>query len=185
MTSNQTIIKDRWLFIFAYPIMALLAVHIGNDNSIEQLIRIPSYYSDILLAFCCTFLFGFYIRKIHQTFETHFYKEDTSAKQLLLLILLGVIVPTILIISIEITYLFFLDFSILKSSILYLELPITLLFCLLINLIYFILYQTSYKKNVSKEPLLQDYKSSFVVKSGASSIQIHTDEVAYFIKQDG
>ena len=43
-------IRDKWLFLFVYPILALLAVHFGNDNALLKLMGMPSYYTDIL--FC-------------------------------------------------------------------------------------------------------------------------------------
>ncbi|SMO91298.1 hypothetical protein SAMN06265379_11438 [Saccharicrinis carchari] len=59
---DKTGVNDRWMFIWVYPVLALLAVHIGNDNTFDQLLHIPSYYSDIAFALTCVYLTGWYFR---------------------------------------------------------------------------------------------------------------------------
>jgi hypothetical protein len=34
-------VNDGWIFWFVYPIIALLSVHIGNDNTFKELLHIP------------------------------------------------------------------------------------------------------------------------------------------------
>ncbi|MEM6543100.1 MAG: hypothetical protein AAF634_18240, partial [Bacteroidota bacterium] len=62
--SDATKIRDKWLFFFAYPVFALLAVHLGNDNRFLKLLAMPSYYTDILFALICIYGCGLFIKKV-------------------------------------------------------------------------------------------------------------------------
>ena len=41
---------DKWLFRVVYPLMALSVIHVGNDNRVAELLRNPTYYTDLLVA---------------------------------------------------------------------------------------------------------------------------------------
>ncbi len=189
---NSESIKDSWIFFYVYPLIALVAVHIGNDNTFEQLAQIPSYYSDLVLAFCCTFGVGFYFRWLFKKLERNFNWNNLS-ERLLIHGFFGVVLPTSLIIAIELLYLkLFLEIAISDSSIFYLELPVILMCCALISFIYTILY---YKKHhelttsqlhskfesLAKETKLnKESKSDFLVQFGSKSMNIPISQIAYF-----
>ena len=189
---NSESLKDRWIFFYVYPLVALVSVHIGNDNTFAQLVRIPSYYSDLVLAFCCTFGVGFYFRWLFKRLEIHL-NWDNLPQRLIINALFGVILPTFLIIAIELFYLkLFLEIAISESSIFYLELPIILMCCALISLIYTILY---YKKHheITTSQLHSKYetlseeikrnkepKADFLVQFGSKSMNIPISQIAYF-----
>jgi hypothetical protein len=50
MAAEQNTVNDKWMFWGLYPAIALLAVHIGNANTFAQLLKIPSYYTDVLFS---------------------------------------------------------------------------------------------------------------------------------------
>ena len=62
MKTKTALISDSWMFFYVCPLLAILVVHIGNENSFAQLISIPSYYSDLVLAICCSYLLGLYVK---------------------------------------------------------------------------------------------------------------------------
>src|SRR5690606_9944119 len=122
--------SDRWVFFLICPIIALLSVHIGNENPIQELVLIPSYYSDLLLAFVLTYGTTYYLKIVTRNFAL---KHNSRLK----LALYGVIIPVFVLIGIESIYLvFLLEITLEESSILYLELPLIFVFCLMIIMIF-------------------------------------------------
>jgi len=183
MTSNSHEISDKWLFIFVYPMFALLVVHIGNENSFKELLQIPSYYTDLLLALCCSFALGLYWQKIFGWMEQKYPWDKEPRRRLIKQILLAVLFPSIMAIGIESIYLYLLDIAIADSSIFYLELPVVLMISLVINLTYIVLH---YNSEASGYRLALDaqkngeYVQHFVVQCGRSLLNIPVDDVAYF-----
>lgn len=188
---KQSAMNDRWVFYWIYPLIALAVVHIGNENSFKKLISIPSYYSDLLLAFACTYGVGWYIRSLFSQLNRRFPREDQLKLRLGYQLLLGVIFPVVIIIGIELGYLSLLAISWQESSVPYLELPLVIVFCTLINLIYFILYDRSnriplqeHQEALKKQEYLQADTQRFVVKKGNSQVQLPATKIAYFYVQD-
>ena len=174
-------IADRWMFFFTYPFIAFLAVHIGNENSFSQLLRIPSYYSDLFLALCCSFALGLYTRRLCVWLEQKFSWIEEPKRRLMAQLILGVILPSGLILGMEAIYLSLLNVKLKESSIFYLELPIIIILCLLINLIYIVLLKNYQTTELQKSlETREDYKENFVVQAGKSFLSIPRDEVAYF-----
>lgn len=187
MVSRKPIdINDKWIFIFLYPFIAFSIVHVGNDNSLSQLLGIPSYYSDIILSFTCTYAIGWYLRKLFYRLEQRFEEESQKKERIVYQILLGLIGPTILIIGVELIYLFIIGVDWKSSSIFYLELPLVFMFLVLINLIYFLLYRQKYalglQETISEQQRSKD--NYFVVKSGTATFNIPQEAVAYFYSEN-
>ena len=184
--SNQTVLKDKWIFVIICPLIAIAAVHIGNENSLQELVAIPSYYSDLLLSFGCTFLATYYIKWL---FKRKFFYVKWKNKDYLSLLLLGILSPTLVIIFIEVLYLeFLLDISFSESTILFLELPLILTFCLLISLFYINITSSAQKKQLEVNLSMQQESIkieervknfTFLVNKGAQALVIHPVEVAY------
>lgn len=188
ISSKHSRVEDRWIFIFIYPVLALMSVHVGNSNTFYELLAIPSYYSDLLLAFVLTYGIGFYFRWFFFRLDQRFNWENEMPKRLAQQMVFGVILPIVVLIGLEMIYLeFILKIPISDSSVLYLELPLVFVFCVLINLIYTILYLRKHhdqttnllKKQNTNTP--QNIKTSFVVHAGIKSLNIPTAEIAYFI----
>ena len=134
-------VNDKWMFVFLYPLIAVLVVHTGNDNSFQKLLTIPSYYSDLLLAFLCTYAVGFYYRQLYRKLHQKFGWNTSFKKTWRYQLTWALLVPISTIIIIEIIYLvFLLNIPVSQSSVFYLELPLVSLFCILINLLYLALY---------------------------------------------
>ena len=172
------------MFFFIYPLIAFLAVHIGNENSFSELIGIRSYYTDLLLALFCTFALGWYTRRLCVWLEQKFSWTTEPKRRLMAQLFLGVILPSAVIIGLEVIYLSILDIDLEDSSIFYLELPVIFILCLIINFLHSFLYQNYLAQNLGKKQGIKkertDYKQNFVVQSGKGFVNIPSDEVAYF-----
>lgn len=180
-------VRDHELFLFFYPVIAFMVVHTGNDNSISELIRIPSYYTDLLLAFTGTYSAGFYLRWLNIRLEMRFDWTTALRSRLVAQFFFGIIIPVIALVGLELIYLALMDGIIFtETSVFYLELPLISIFCSLINLIYLLLYSRKHHNDLSR--FIQDrnqhqftYKKYFVVHAGAKSRYIPVVEIAWFI----
>jgi len=183
---KYTKINDRWMFIVIYPIMAFLVVHIGNDNPFRQLVHIPSYYTDLMLAFGCAFGFGLLFQRLFRRIDQKFDWTHSLRKRIRKHLILGILLPAAVIIGIEAIYLTLIHIDLKNSSIFYLELPVVLLFCLLINLIYIFLYHRAYSESLAKLTETQinltkpSGKENFVVHSGTTRLNVPIADIAYF-----
>ena len=174
-------IRDKWLFLFVYPALALLAVHFGNDNALVKLLGMPSYYTDILFALVCVYGCGCYIKWISSWIYKRPGLDKNLTRALKYHLVLGLLVPALFVVCAEWIYLTVLGIRISASSIFYLELPLTILLCLLINMTYLFMYfRTKTPKTWEKE--IQ--KRSFAAKEGHHTINIPMSEVAYFVKRN-
>lgn len=180
-------INDRWLFYLIYPLFALALVHTGNENSLRQLLRIPSYYSDLLLAFACVYAAGFYLRHMQQRAAERFGWDNTGGRRAAWTFLFCFLLPLCAGIGIEILYVvFLLNIPLSESPVFVLELPVAALVLAILNLLYFFLYYRVYTRQVllQKEeisPPRNVYPKHFLVYAGTQALQIPADDVAYFM----
>lgn len=196
MTSNKehkdyAVVNDKWMLVILYPALALLTIHIGNDNTLHELLQIPSYYTDVLLALACVYLLAFYYRVLFRKIDERFNWTDELKDRVKHHILYGLLLPVFCILAIEATYLvFLLDMPLHESSIFYLELPVIFVFCTLVNLVYAILYFRKHNLTLAQQLLLhvtadakekKEYTENFVVNNGSRSLIIPAKEVAYFM----
>lgn len=152
----QKVIPIYALFIY-YTISALAVVHIGNDNTFSELFNIPSYYTDLILALSLSYLCGLYLHFFYKKLDaTHFHKKEVYSR-LKKQFLMGIVLPLVLSIGIEILYLIYiLDIPLSKSPIFYLELPLVFIFLFLANVAYFFNFELKNRKefltqNLEKE----------------------------------
>jgi hypothetical protein len=179
--NEKTVINDKWIFIFVYPIFVIFVCHVGNDNSFSYLLTLPSYYTDILLAIICTYSAGFYWKYIFEKLDRRFDWYSNLKELLIYQLIFGFIVPIIIITGVEIVYLLLIDIKLSASSIFYLELPMIAILSLLVNLGYLFLYNRSnlmVLMNIDK-PI--NFSENFVVKSGNVAESIALGDVAYFV----
>lgn len=181
-------IPDSWIFLLVCPLLAIAAVHIGNDNTFGELIRMTSYYSDMALALACTFGVVLYLRRLYMRLDRVYGWQESSRHRLLLQAFAGVVLPAVGIIVLEIIYLFIIHIDLRDSSVFYLELPLVLVFCILLNLVYSMLYHRASllslkRQGGSGEAGMKDQAGprSFAVQSGPAVLNIPADRVAYFI----
>ena len=181
-----TKVNDKWIFLLVYPFIAVLTVHIGNDNSFQELLSLPSYYTDLLFALICTYTAGWYFRWLFFKLDRRFNWDTQLRQRLIFQFIYGLMIPIMAIISVEMIYLeFLLGLAVSQSSIFYLELPLIAIFCIIINLIYLMLYHRQHyfatTGNIKKQ---SSYKNNFVVHAGIKSINIPENDVSYFIIQE-
>ena len=155
-------LNDTLVFIALCPIIAVLTVHIGNENTFWELLQIPSYYTDLLLSFILTFGTAYYLKRVTGLFF------NTTHNMWSKLLLYGVLIPTVFIIGIECVYLVFLiDIPLEESSVFYLELPLVVIFCVLFVLVFLFLYShkyTSSQQETTKSEGLLVYKGNQVFR---------------------
>ena len=183
-------VNDKWMFFVLYPLIVVLAVHTGNDNSFQKLLTIPSYYTDLLLAFICTYCVGLYYRFLYKRIDQQFGWHISKTKRWCYQLCWALFVPISVIIFMEIVYLVvLLDIPLSQSSVFYLELPLVSLFCVIINLIYSILYFKIHTNELHQQltqqqethfDVSENFKDNFVVYSGIKTVNLPVDEVAYF-----
>lgn len=149
----QKAIPTYSLFVY-YTISALAVVHIGNDNTFAELFNNPSYYTDITISLLLSYLCGLYLYLFYKKLnKTHFHRQEFSfriKKQFLM----GILLPLVLIIGIEILYLIYLlEIPLHTSSVFYLELPLVFIFLLFANGAYFINFELKNRNEFLTENL--------------------------------
>lgn len=181
-------IHDAWMFWLVCPALALASVHVGNDNTFAELIRLPSYFTDLILAFISTYGVVLYLRNFHAFLNRRYGQETHTRSRVFMQLGAGVVLPVAVVISLELIYLSIIHIPLKNSSVFYLELPLVVLFCVMINLVYAMMYHklalhtqpmTSAGQGEAREAVRTDY--NFTVHSGHSLINILADQVAYFI----
>ncbi|MBZ5859580.1 LytTR family transcriptional regulator DNA-binding domain-containing protein [Flavihumibacter profundi] len=192
-TNDHRQVNDRWIFWWILPIVPLIVVHVGNDNSLAVLLKTPSYYSDLLLAFLVTYLTGYYLRIIYLQADRKFDWYTSIAARVKWLFIYSFLCPLFIALTIELLYLvLFLRIPLKGSSVFYLELPLFALVLLLLNFTYSFLYfrkynatiLTTFAKYQSSTGNKSDTKKGrrdFLVTSGATSVMVGAHEIAYFM----
>lgn len=190
MTTNNVKVNDRWIFIYVYPILAIAILHIGNDNTFLELLKIPSYYTDIILSLSVIYIVGFYIRRVQQQLENKLDWDKQLNTRINFQLLLGLLIPAVFAVTVEILYLKIINIPIANSSIFYLELPVITIFLLIINLIYFILYYRLHAMAIHSDLQSLVIKKNetppefIIAKQGNQMVQIPLDAIAYFFSKD-
>jgi hypothetical protein len=174
-------ISDKWLFLIFYPLCAIATIHIGNDNSLLELLDIPSYYSDLIIAFGISYSSGLYIRFISNRIK-NIHTVRTKSK-VWLHFFYGVLPPLSFAIVLEVAYLRSLEISIQESSIFYLEAPLIFLFLIFSNSFYFFreIYAVQRQKLLelrSVSTKSKNYKTHIVVYKGVSSRVVETNDIS-------
>lgn len=180
-------VNDWWVFAVLYPIMAVSVIYIGNDNTFQQLLVIPSFYSDVLIAFLSTYGIGYYFRNLFFFIGRKFNWENQLRQRLIYQFISGLLLPTFTLVITEIIYLNVLEIPLQESSIFYLEMPLIILFCAIINLIYSFLYFRQYSSALHGEfsrTQRESAKDTFIASSGNQFTSIAGEDVSYFISQN-
>ncbi|MCB0636121.1 MAG: LytTR family transcriptional regulator DNA-binding domain-containing protein [Lewinella sp.] len=183
MKRAHTEVNDSWMFLFLYPMMAVAIIFIGNDNSLRKLLSIPSFYTDLLVAIACTYLAGWYFRVLFRRLERDFDWDTQLRQRLRRQLVLGVLLPTAVLVAIEVAYLFLAGIVWAKSSVFYLELPIIILFCTIVNLVYFFLYYRQHQLT-RQQAMATAPEAIFVAGAGKRIEHIPQSDVAYFITRE-
>jgi hypothetical protein len=170
--------------------MGLSFVHIGNDNSLEELLQIPSYYTDVALSLLVIYSIGLYIRWVFRYLDQQFNWERQLWACIKYQFILGLALPVVFALFLEIIYLKLLGIPLKDSPMLYLEFPIVTLFLGIINLFYFILYfrksvgesKANLEMQLAEKSLLEE--KFLLAKQGNQNVNISLEDVAYFFSKD-
>lgn len=184
---NEATINDKWLYLFVYPAISFLIIHIGNENSFIELLQINSYYSDILLALSCTYGIGWYLKRVYSKTDKRF-EWDKDLKIIIRRnVFYGMLIPLLVAMTAELIYIvFILNLPVGETAIFYLEMPLAALFLLLLNIFYIFLYT---RKNLhalktvnnGRAATTEKYKEQLLVFRGAEAFNISVNEIAFFI----
>lgn len=189
--SSTPALNDRFLFLFVYPLLALAAVHMGNDTPLRIALTLPSYYTDIAFALGIAYLVGFYLRKLSQKLQQTLSWQKHLSRRISWQVLLGIAVPVSFVFLCEWLYLYQLDISLKSSSMFYYELPLSAIFFAFVNGIYYFLQSQALPLYpVEKEEIPTDkhetatYPETVVVTAGFTTKPIAVNDIAYFYVLD-
>jgi uncharacterized RDD family membrane protein YckC len=175
--------SDKLLWVLFYPIIALSFIFIANDNPFHLLIKLPSFKTDFLFALAVTFIVGLYLKwithKLDKTIPRANFKERLKKQ-----FIKGFIFPLIVSMLLELIYLYLINIPLSESSILNLELPLTILFLLLINFFYLgtYLYHNKIKEVVTiieKESQETEFVKFIFVQKGYSEEKVDIENCAF------
>lgn len=130
---------DKFLWLLWYPMIACSFIFIANDNPINQLMKIPSFVTDILFALTTTYLIGAYLKWITLQLDQSISRKHFE-KRIKIQFIKGVIFPLAAAMLLEIFYLYAINIPFVETSILNLELPLALIFLISINTFYLASY---------------------------------------------
>jgi DNA-binding LytR/AlgR family response regulator len=185
--SNGSVINDRLLNFFLYPAISFLVIHIGNENSLIELLQINSYYTDILLALTCTYGIGWYLKRIYRNTDKRFEWYKDLKTIITRNAFYGMLLPLLVAMTAELIYIvFILNLPVSETAIFYLELPLAALFLLLLNILYIFLYTRKHlhmlkTANAGLTATTEKYKEQVLVFRGAEAFNIVVSEIAFFI----
>lgn len=151
--SNNTVVVSQKLtkavlWLITYFLIALSFVFLANDNTFQELLQIPSFYTDIIFSITVTFAVGFYLRKLNGKLNQEYPWFEMFKARILKQAVLGVVLPLCLAMLAEVIYLYSIDIPLAKSSIINLELPLAFIFLLLVNFVSLASYLFSHKQTV-------------------------------------
>ena len=174
---------EKWLFRVVYPLMALAVIHVGNDNKFGELLRLPSYYSDLLVAAALTFGTGLYFRWYYRRHGAPVGPTGWKRERLVEYLVGTLVLPVVVLSALEAFYvIFILGIPAGEVTILWLETPLIVVFCLLVNAAYLIMGLRGTVRSISGESpeSVPSYPRQFVVHGGARSRSLPIEEIAYF-----
>ena len=174
---------DKWLFRVVYPLMALSVIHVGNDNRVAELLRNPTYYTDLLVAALLTYGTGYYFRWYYRRHGAPIGPSGWQRERLGEYLAGAVALPVLVLSALEAVYvIFLLRIPVAEVTILWLELPLILVFCLLVNAAYLIMGLRGTVRSISSAEHVSapGFPQQFVVHGGVRSRSVPLDEIAYF-----
>lgn len=180
---------NKLLWIIAYCLIAISFIFIGQGNTFDQLLKIPSFYSDLIFAITVTYIVGNYLRRLNNYLNS-VCPWVGFKRRLPKQIFYGIVLPSGVAMILEIIYLQAIDIPFRDSSIINLELPLSLLFLTLINLLYFINYLLSIKNTKTlliaedSEPVFKSKLEFITIQSGAREEQIPIDTCAFIFSSN-
>lgn len=147
LDTNKTF-PSKLICAMIYTFIAFSFIFIANDNSVYFLIENPTFYTDIVFSIILTFGVGYYLNTLNNKLDQRFPWFETFKIRFYKQIGLGIILPFILAMLIELIYLRTINISFFESSMLNLEMPLAFIFLVLLNLISLVGYLF---KNKQKE----------------------------------
>ena len=178
---------DRKIGWFLYPMIGLSFIFFANDNDFKTLIYLPSFKWDVLFSMIVASIIGLYLGGLtryldkyhHLSWEAHF------KSRMLLQVLFGMVVPIVVIIGLEVIYLIMIRVPVRESSIFNLELPLSLIYLFIINLIYYFNYTSfSYRKQLKEKDQAKTTKIRVKIIEGAQEKLMPIENIAFLRSAD-
>ncbi|SFC03148.1 LytTr DNA-binding domain-containing protein [Flexibacter flexilis DSM 6793] len=185
MSNPRPIIyKERILWLIFYPLASLSFIFFANDNPFLQLIRLPSFITDIFFSLLVTFSAGIYIRWVTLYLDKKYPWLEYFKKRAWLQCLNGILLPLFVAMTLEVVYLKLIDIPLASSSILYLELPLAFLLLSLSNSYYVASYLFRHQKveiiTIEKAvPANEKELVYLVVQKGFNELKIDIADCAF------
>lgn len=178
--------SEKWLFWLYYPLVSISINLIGQENSFVNLVRIPSFYSDLLLAFILSYSVGYflnYIWRIQQSIHL------ASSKFIKKSLFLGLVIPFLVCVACEIIYLIWLlEIPLGDSPIFVLDSPLIFIFLSISNLFYLgrYLFENQKSEFEAKSENLKTIKDSketkfITVSQSNKKINVSLNDILYLI----
>ena len=171
--------KVGWII---YPIMAVSFIFFANDNDLKTLVSLPSFKWDVLFSLIAISIVGIYLAYLVRFLDRNKKTSWQSApkRRLTLQFLYGILTPLLLSIGLELIYLKWIGISFSESSILKLELPLALIYLLLINLLYYVNYISMSKQTLAEKEVVDSSSDLIItVNEGRKETLIPIESIAY------
>lgn len=179
---NDVKYADKKLGWIIYPLLGVSFIFFANDNDFGVLIRLPSFKWDVLFSLAVVSIVGFYLAWLTRYLDKsdkHSW-ETATKRRLLTQCFYGILVPLFFSIGLEILYLAWLGIPLSESSILNLEMPLSFIFLLLINLLYYLNFIVQAKlREPIQIPIQSPEREKIVITQGAKEIPLHLDQVLF------
>jgi len=180
---NDVKYADKKLAWVLYPLLGLSFIFFANDNDLGVLIRLPTFKWDVLFSLAAVSIVGLYLAWLTRYLdksEKHSW-ETATKRRLLAQCFYGILIPLFFSIGLETIYLIWIEIPLNESSILNLELPLSFIFLLLINLLYYLNFvvQVNQKKSFQIPIIPSPEKESILINQGAKEIPLHLDQVLF------
>lgn len=133
-----------------YIAIALSFILVANENTFHFLLHAKSFYTDIFFSLLSTFGIGLYLKALNIKLDKKYPWYEMFKNRLFKQIILGIIIPLIFVMLLEIIYLKAINISFLESAMLNFEMPLAFIFLIMLNLVSLASYLF---KNKHKEPI--------------------------------
>lgn len=203
----RVVYNDKWLRIISYPCLGVFIRHFGEMSTMGELLKTPLYYFDILFDTLIVILCWEANRKLILYLDQEYPWERKSATRLALQPLIAL--PMTFTIVIPMVYLYnevLTDHgSFNTANLLVMDLPLTLVFTVMIHMIYTGMYFNTYYtdtiaalrnrvrelessvagvRNIDEFNATSPFRKLLVVNFGSASVPIETEKIAYIYKQN-
>lgn len=127
---------DKKIGLVVYPIIGISFLFFANDNPFIEHVQLPSFFSDLIFALVVSLFIGAYLGWLVRFLDQRTPWLHKIKKRIFVQSLFGILLPLTITMLLEVIYLWSIGISFGESAILDLELPLTFIYLVLVNLFY-------------------------------------------------